>query len=77
MSNHVRKDKEGGRKGWAMAFVVVSLFCIIFFAARGRFQAPVSSQAFCRPGALSGSREQSGRFLGAVTLSAGDGLGGQ
>ena len=28
-----------------MAFVVVSLFCIIFFAARGRFQAPVSSQA--------------------------------
>ena len=45
MSNHVRKDKEGGRKGWAMAFVVVSLFCIIFFAARGRFQAPVSSQA--------------------------------
>ena len=28
-----------------MAFVVVSLFCVIFFAARGRFQAPVSSQA--------------------------------
>ena len=28
-----------------MVFVVVSLFCIIFFAARGRFQAPVSSQA--------------------------------
>ncbi len=28
-----------------MAFVVVSLFCIIFFAARGRFQAPVSSQS--------------------------------
>ena len=45
MSNHVRKDKEDGRKGWAMAFVVVSLFCIIFFAARGRFQAPVRSQA--------------------------------
>ncbi len=45
MSNHVRKDKEDGRKGWAMAFVVVSLFCIIFFAARGRFQAPVSSQS--------------------------------
>lgn len=28
-----------------MAFVVISLFCLIFFAARGRFQAPVSSQA--------------------------------
>ena len=27
-----------------MLFVVVSLFCIIFFAARGRFQVPVSSQ---------------------------------
>ena len=45
MSNRVRRDKEDGRKGWAMVFVVVSLFCIIFFAARGRFQAPVSSQA--------------------------------
>lgn len=28
-----------------MVFVTISLFCIIFFAARGRFQAPVSSQA--------------------------------
>jgi len=45
MSNRVRREKEDGRKGWAMAFVVVSLFCIIFFAARGRFQAPISSQA--------------------------------
>ena len=45
MSNHVRKDKDNSRKGWAMAFVVVSLFCIIFFAAKGRFQTPVSSQA--------------------------------
>ncbi|SHK51046.1 rod shape-determining protein MreC [Selenomonas ruminantium] len=45
MSNRVRRDKEDGRKGWAMAFVVISLFCLIFFAARGRFQAPVSSQA--------------------------------
>ena len=45
MSNRVRRDKEDGRKGWALAFVVISLFCLIFFAARGRFQAPVSSQA--------------------------------
>ncbi|BAL84111.1 putative rod shape-determining protein MreC [Selenomonas ruminantium subsp. lactilytica TAM6421] len=45
MSNRVRRDKEDGRKGWAMVFVTISLFCIIFFAARGRFQAPVSSQA--------------------------------
>ncbi len=45
MSNRVRKDKDAGSKAWVMVFVTVSLFCIIFFAARGRFQAPVSSQA--------------------------------
>ena len=44
MSNRVRRDKNSNRKLWAMLFVVVSLFCVIFFAARGRFQAPVSSQ---------------------------------
>ena len=44
MSNRVRRDKNSNRKIWAMLFVVVSLFCVIFFAARGRFQAPVSSQ---------------------------------
>ena len=44
MSNRVRRDKNSNRKLWAMLFVVVSLFCIIFFAARGRFQVPVSSQ---------------------------------
>ncbi len=45
MSNRVRKDKDSHRKLWAVLFVIVSLFCIIFFAARGRFQAPVSSKA--------------------------------
>ncbi|WP_295156461.1 rod shape-determining protein MreC [Selenomonas sp. AE3005] len=45
MSNRVRKDKDAGSKAWIMVFVTISLFCIIFFAARGRFQAPVSSQA--------------------------------
>ncbi|MBP8598886.1 MAG: rod shape-determining protein MreC [Selenomonas sp.] len=44
MSNRVRRDKNSNRKLWAMLFVVVSLFCVIFFAARGRFQVPVSSQ---------------------------------
>ena len=44
MSNRVRRDNNSNRKIWAMLFVVVSLFCVIFFAARGRFQAPVSSQ---------------------------------
>ncbi|TYZ26931.1 rod shape-determining protein MreC [Selenomonas caprae] len=45
MSNRVRKDKDSHRKLWAVLFVIVSLFCIIFFVARGRFQAPVSSKA--------------------------------
>lgn len=45
MNNRVRRDKKTNRKVWALIFVVASLFCIIFFAARGRFQAPVSSQA--------------------------------
>lgn len=45
MSSRVRKDKNSHRKKWALLFVIVSLFCIIFFAARGRFQTPVSSQA--------------------------------
>ena len=44
MSNRVRRDNNSNQKIWAMLFVVVSLFCVIFFAARGRFQAPVSSQ---------------------------------
>ena len=45
MGNRVRQDKNNRRRFWALVFVVVSLFCIIFFAARGRFQVPVSSQA--------------------------------
>ncbi|MDD6133859.1 MAG: rod shape-determining protein MreC [Selenomonadaceae bacterium] len=45
MSSRVRKDKNPHRKTWAVLFVIVSLFCIIFFAAKGRFQAPANSQA--------------------------------
>jgi len=45
MSSRVRKDKNPHRKTWAVLFVIVSLFCIIFFAAKGRFQATANSQA--------------------------------
>lgn len=45
MSNRVRRDKNSPKKIWALIFVLVSLFCLIFFAARGRVQMPVSSQA--------------------------------
>lgn len=44
MSNRVRRDKKSPRKIWALIFVLVSIFCLIFFVARGRVQMPVSSQ---------------------------------
>lgn len=43
--NRVRRDKNSQRTVWLLIFVAVSIFVIIFFAARGRFSAPVSSQA--------------------------------
>lgn len=42
--NRVRRDKNSQRTVWLLIFVAVSIFVIIFFAARGRFSAPVSSQ---------------------------------
>lgn len=44
MSNRVRRDSSSNHKTLALIFVVVSIFCIIFFAARGKFQSPVLSQ---------------------------------
>ena len=43
--NRVRREKNSQRTVWLLIFVAVSVFVIIFFAARGRFAAPVSSQA--------------------------------
>lgn len=45
MSSRVRRSRNSNRKAWALAFVFASIFCIVFLAARGRFEAPVSSQA--------------------------------
>lgn len=41
----IRRETESGRIIWVLAFVAVSVFCIVFFAARGRFNVPFSSQA--------------------------------
>ena len=41
MGNRLRRDKNDNRRTWALLFVFVSVFCIIFFAAQGRFQTPV------------------------------------
>ena len=36
--SRVRRDKKSPKRFWALLFVLVSLFCLILFAARGRFQ---------------------------------------
>ena len=41
MGTRLRRDKNDNRRTWALLFVFVSVFCIIFFAAQGRFQTPV------------------------------------
>lgn len=43
--NHLRKDNKSDRKIWLLIFVIVSMFCVIFFAARGRFVTAFSSPA--------------------------------
>ena len=39
--SRVRRDKNSAQKNWALAFVTISVFCIVFFAARDRFQVPI------------------------------------
>ena len=41
----VKREGESGRTAWLLAFVTVSVFCVVFFAARGRFTTPFSSPA--------------------------------
>ena len=46
MSGKYRRNnnKGTGKKILILIFVLISLFCIIFFAARGRFKVPVAQQ---------------------------------
>lgn len=39
------REKNPRRKWWLLLVVLVSVFCIVFFAANGRFRVPVSSRA--------------------------------
>ena len=41
----VKREGETGRTAWLLIFITVSVFCIVFFAARGRFVTPFSSPA--------------------------------
>ena len=45
MSNKVRKEKKTGQKIIALIVVFVSVFCCVFFAARGKFSTPVADNA--------------------------------
>ena len=41
----IKREPESGRKVWILAFVAVSVFCIVFFSARGRFATPWANEA--------------------------------
>ena len=43
MIDRLGRARQSGPKIWALLFVLLALFCIIFFAARGRFQASAST----------------------------------
>lgn len=45
MSRRVRRDENSDKKIWVLIFVMVSAFCLILFAARGRFVPMVTSPA--------------------------------
>ena len=43
MIDRLERARQSGRKIWALLFVLLALLCVIFFAARGRFQATAST----------------------------------
>ena len=43
MNNKVRKEKKNGKRIIALIFVFISVFCCVFFAARGRFSTTVTN----------------------------------
>ena len=43
--SRVRREHDSNRKLWILLFVVIAVFCLIFFSARGRFSTPYTSRA--------------------------------
>ena len=43
MKDRIRRESRNGRKIAALIFVFVSVFCLVFFAARGRFETPAAN----------------------------------
>ncbi len=61
----IKRAGESGRTAWLLIFITVSVFCIVFFAARGRFETPFTSPVvltvigpFQRAAAWAGSQVQ-------------------
>lgn len=44
MANKIRREKRSAQKIFALIFVFVSVFCIVFFAARGKFETPAADK---------------------------------
>lgn len=42
--SRVRRNTDSNKKIWIVVFVAVSVFCIVFFAARGRYTAPLGER---------------------------------
>ena len=40
----IKREQESGRVVWILVFVAASIFILIFFAAKGRFNVPVHNQ---------------------------------
>ncbi|MBR1858303.1 MAG: rod shape-determining protein MreC [Selenomonadaceae bacterium] len=43
MKERIKREKKTGRKVLVLLFVFVSVFCLVFFAARGKFETPVAN----------------------------------
>ena len=44
MRDRIKREKKSGKKVVALIFVFISVFCIVFFAARGKFETPVTNK---------------------------------
>ena len=44
MKDKIKREDKSGRKVAALIFVFISVFCLVFFAARGKFETPIANK---------------------------------
>ena len=44
MRDKIKREDRSGRKVAALIFVFISIFCLVFFAARGKFETPIANK---------------------------------